>query len=334
MKKYFLPIFSALVVAFPAAFAAQSKWEQDMKEGQEAFHQGELGKAENAFLSAITEAKKSGKNDLRAAKSLSSLAAAYNNDEKLADAENTFKQALSIREQILKPGHPDLWKNLIDLSEVYELEGKFSDAEASLKHALAIRQQAVGPNHPDIADNLCDLAAFYEDDFSKKKQSDYNQAEILYKRALTIREKRCGANSLLVANTLDEMTDLYDKWVKYAEAEQLCRRAFSIHENMHKFKGIENKFDYLHKFDYIQNKLDYLHKLADLCDKQGKYNEAEKFYKQAIVIAEKTWGKDNAGIDPYLNYFSDFLRTRKRDSEAEKVESRMILLESHSGAGP
>jgi len=32
MKKYFLPIFSALVVAFPAEFAADSKWDNNYPE--------------------------------------------------------------------------------------------------------------------------------------------------------------------------------------------------------------------------------------------------------------------------------------------------------------
>ncbi len=193
---------------------------------RKASYQGELANAEKAFLSAVAEAKKSRNDELRVAKTLSRLAEVYVNDHKLADAENALKQALSVREQILKAGHTDIWKNLKDLSDVYEAEDKFEEAEASLKRAVIIRQRAVGPNHPDAADSLCNLAAFYGNDFGKKKQADFNQADILYKRALAITEKRFGAGSMPVADTLDQLTNLYDSWGKYAQAELFCRRAF------------------------------------------------------------------------------------------------------------
>jgi hypothetical protein len=49
----------------------------------------------------------------------------------------------------------------------------------------------------------------------------------------------------------------------------------------------------------------------------------EAFHQGEMLHAEKRYGKNSAGIDPYLQCYSDFQRERKRVSEAEKIESRM-----------
>jgi tetratricopeptide (TPR) repeat protein len=72
----------------------------------------------------------------------------YQDQGKYAEAESLYQQALTIREQVLRPNHPDTAISLNNLATLYSEQGKYTKAEPLLKRALTIYEQLLGTGHP------------------------------------------------------------------------------------------------------------------------------------------------------------------------------------------
>ncbi len=68
-----------------------------------------------------------------------------------SEAQDYLQQALSIRQHVLGPEHPDVASSLNNLAMLYYNQGKYEQAEPLLQQALSIRQHVLGPEHPDVA---------------------------------------------------------------------------------------------------------------------------------------------------------------------------------------
>jgi tetratricopeptide (TPR) repeat protein len=99
-------------------------------------------------------------------------------------AEPLLQRALSIRERVLDPDHPNTAAILNALAALYKNQGKYEQAEPLYQRALAIRERVLGSDHPDTAQSLNNLALLYQ------AQGKYEQAEPLHQRAQAIRERR------------------------------------------------------------------------------------------------------------------------------------------------
>ncbi|CAN0388434.1 unnamed protein product, partial [Ascophyllum nodosum] len=80
------------------------------------------------------------------------------NQGKYDDAEPLYKRALTIKEEVLGPRHPDVASRLNNLASLLKSQGKYDDAEPLYKRALTIREEVLGPRHPDVASSLNNLA--------------------------------------------------------------------------------------------------------------------------------------------------------------------------------
>ena len=63
-------------------------------------------------------------------------------------AEPLLQRALTIREQMLGPEHPDVGEGLNNLASVKVKQGKYEQAEPLYQRALAIHERVLGPEHP------------------------------------------------------------------------------------------------------------------------------------------------------------------------------------------
>ncbi|MDQ2886317.1 MAG: tetratricopeptide repeat protein [Chloroflexota bacterium] len=99
------------------------------------------------------------------------------------EAEPLFKQALTIRKEVLGLHHPDTASSLNNLAYLYQAQGRLAEAEPLYEQALAIRKEVLGEHHPDTAQSLNNLGYLYD------SQGRLAEAEPLYKQALTIRKK-------------------------------------------------------------------------------------------------------------------------------------------------
>ena len=157
---------------------------------------------------------------------LASLGSAARSAGNYPLAGTALAEALSIREKMLDPEHPDVAAGLNNLALLYRAQGRYAEAEPLYKRALAIGEMVFGPEHLDFAMVLNNLATLY------REQGRYAQAEPLYKRALAIVEKILGPEHPDIATDLNNLALLYHAQGRYAEAEPLFKRALAIGERV------------------------------------------------------------------------------------------------------
>lgn len=144
--------------------------------------------------------------------------------------------------------------------------------------------------------------------FCLRDQNKYKEAAHLLNDALAIREKTLGKDHPAVAATLNNLAVLYGKRGKYKEAEPLCKRALEIREKVTVCGvdgGAHSKtaciclnahicLQVLGK--YHPDVAKQLNNLALLCQNQGKFDEVEYYYLQALVIYESKLGADDPNV--------------------------------------
>ena len=96
------------------------------------------------------------------------------------EAESLLKQALEMRERVLRAGHPDIATSLSGLGVLYTWQKRLDKAEPLYKRALELREASLPPDHPDMAKSFNALTGLY----SRKKA--YQSAIELARRATAI----------------------------------------------------------------------------------------------------------------------------------------------------
>ncbi len=137
--------------------------------------------------------------------------------------------------------------------------GEIAAARDALRQATA----ALGEDHPITAFMLRNLAlAMQEGGYS-------NYAEAYAKQALAILERHFGAHDVSVVPALNVLTEVAVSQARYAEAREFAMRAVDIGPDAGAHYGTA------------------LHNLAATYQAEGKFQDAAKFYRQALEFREK-----------------------------------------------
>ena len=222
------------------------------------------------------------------------------------EAEPFYQRALTIREKLLGPEHPDVAWRVSYLGVLYSRQGRYAEAEPLFERALLIWEQALGPEHTQVAWGLHDLATL------NKRQGRYAQAEPLFERALLIWEQALGAENPQVTWSLNSLATLYDRQGRYAEAEPLLQRALAIQE---KALGPDHP-------GIAWN----LNPLGALYVHEGRYTEAEPLFKRALAIREKALGPSHPDLAWSLNPLGALYDRQGRYAEAELLLQRAVTI--------
>ncbi len=218
-------------------------------------------------------------------------------------AEPLFQSALTIREQVLGPEHPDTATSFNDLAWLYREQRQYKQAELLYQRALALCEQALRPEHVGIAaTSLYGLAWLYH------YQGHYEQAELLYQRALAMYEKELDPEDPDTATTLNNLAWLYQKQGHYEQAEPLYQRALALREKVRP----------KHPDTAIS-----LDNLASLYQDQGKYEQAEPLYQRALSIDEHALGPQHPMTQRIRANYALLLRSMGRDAEATALEQEL-----------
>ena len=208
--------------------------------------EGNPAKAEEHYTAALAETEKS---ELRPEREFYFstalwLARFYVEQQRYADAEPIFKQALEIREAN-RPLDSSLPHYLHEFAKVFEAQEKYAAAEELYRRALTISEELEQPKDFRIVRALDELARFCQ------ARGRYAEAEEFSRRSLALVEQKLGAQTadikawlrrsnrndvearikrarVPISASLDQLAEIYEAQEKYAESEPLRRRSFEI----------------------------------------------------------------------------------------------------------
>ena len=90
-----------------------------------------------------------------------SLAVAYEDAGRAAEAIQLFEQTLAGRERLLGPDDPDTMRSRNDLARAYREAGRIADAVPLVEQILAVRERLSGADHPSTLASRNNLASAY-----------------------------------------------------------------------------------------------------------------------------------------------------------------------------
>jgi transcriptional regulator with XRE-family HTH domain/tetratricopeptide (TPR) repeat protein len=213
---------------------------------------------------------------------------------------------------------------------------------AELYHcAISVQERALGMDHPDIALPLNGLAALYCD------LERYREAETLALRALSIYEQKLEPDQHTVAAILENLARLAYQQKRYAEAEAFISHACTLHEkDFHSDLGLslhlkaniyraQGKYQqaaslYQQALDLYQegSRARYIEgailaeDLALLSLQQGRSEEAEQYYQEALRTWELYQELNHPAYAQCLQHYAEQLRRKQRTQEANFYHRR------------
>jgi len=143
-------------------------------------------------------------------------------EQKYAEAERLYRDALDISERAYGPEHRETATCLDNLATCLRKQGRYVDAVTFCSRSLAIREAVLGAKHAHTAASACNLGFLY------RTLGRYDEAQDLLGRSLSVREQTLGEHHPYVAESLDRLAGLCRDLGRYDEAAQLCERAVRI----------------------------------------------------------------------------------------------------------
>ena len=181
----------------------------------------------------LAAAKEQGEEPPKYARRLYDIAILYQDMNRLPEAEQLYRDALTIQEKVLGPDHPEVAVSLNNLASTYYLEGHYQAAEPLFLRSLHIQEKVFGADHPSTDSSLSNLALLYQ------AQGRYAEAEPLFQRSLANHEKALGPEHPTVGSSLKNLALLYQAQGRYAEARPLLARCLAITEKQFGYSHFE-----------------------------------------------------------------------------------------------
>jgi tetratricopeptide (TPR) repeat protein len=172
----------------------------------------------------------------------------YLETDRLADAEASLLEVLSIQERancgtIQQPLTP-AWgpalpaaATLNALFLLYRRQGRSAEAEKSLLRALDIVSSHFGQEHPTTARIIHDLAQLYDG------MKRYTEAETLYVRALEVEETTLGRTHATTVETLMNLGRLFLKVGRLKEGHDMILRVLVDNSALERLRVISSVAD-------------------------------------------------------------------------------------------
>jgi len=199
-------------------------------------------------------------------------------------AQHSFEAA---RGELADAADSRLVPTLQRLAGLHALQGRLAPAESLYTQALALAQHLLPRPYRELIALETQTADFYLD------QKNYPKAEALYTQALAHLEDQADPRPPQLAGLLNRLAELHLAQGHHSLADSLGKRAMAC-------KLGAQGYEY------------YL---------QGKYAQAETFYRRALAIHEKALG-DHPELARTLDNLALLLKKSKRDEEAQAAEDR------------
>ncbi len=228
-------------------------------------------------------------------------------------AEKFFKAAVSCREHLLGPGHPETADACDRYAFYLQSEMmKFREARTLYERALRTRERTFGKNHPKTLRNLPDLAwcAFYSGDKTYAKSS--------IQRAVRTVQAGKNQNHPEVADLLDCLGLLLDETGDAGGARILLTQAADIRKKIFGYRSPE-----------------VAETLADLglvYSNQNEPDRALRYYEEALDILKGVYGPEHPELGEVVTALIGVLEDMGEKERAKDLNERLerILLKKNS----
>ena len=228
-------------------------------------------------------------------------------------AISAFQQVVDLTTQIKGEQHPETLTQRVNLANLYDAMGDYQKANLHLQELYQLLTESQGELHEDT------LFAGFSLGKTLINLYQYDQAEIILSNVLESQRESIGDKHPLTLSTQVNLAVLYRITTQYSIAEQLLqdallKRAESLGEYhpdtlytqfhlavLSSRQGFYAESERLFQLTLSQledkdnggnhpHYLNVLSGLADLYRLQGRFDEAEKYYLQALTIQAKTLG--------------------------------------------
>jgi len=228
--------------------------------------------------------------------SRNSLAAAYRDAGRVAEAIPLFELTLAAREQVLGPSHPHTVTSRINLAAAYRDAGRVAEAIPLFELALATRVRLLGTEHPSTLNSQGNLAAAYWDAGKTAK------AIPLFEQILAARERLLGSDHPSTLASMSNLASAYRGSGRTAEAIPLFEHILAARERL---LGPEHS-----------DTLRWRNNLAAAYRDVGRAASAIPLVQQNLAAREQLLGRDHSSTLASRNNLASVYRAAGRPAEA------------------
>ncbi len=190
---------------------------------------------------------------------------------------------------------------------------RYDEAEPLYKKVIDIDEQSLGPDHPGLAADLNNLALLY---LAQKKFAD---AAPLLQRSINIYAKSYGPDNLAVVTSRINLATCFVNQGQYQEADKEYRTALDGSRKLRSGGQYQSA--------KILNALGYMY------FQQGRLNEANTAYGQAVDACEQAYGAHSKLFAACLDDYAKVMRAQNKATDAEQLESRAAKIFTLTATG-
>jgi tetratricopeptide (TPR) repeat protein len=198
---------------------ADAEWEILRRQADQILQGGNLVEAERLWLEVVRKAEPlGGKEGPRFVCSLERLADVYTKQNKMAQAESLYSEALITKTRVLPPHSLHTAGSVNNMAKVCYFQGKYDDAERFALRFLELYKANFPHNHPDVACALQNVATLYH------MQEKYNLAEPYYTEAVRICQAQLGEEHPTTVRMRQNYARLLQQMKRFREADNIDAR--------------------------------------------------------------------------------------------------------------
>ncbi|KAM0347009.1 hypothetical protein ACHAP4_011528 [Fusarium culmorum] len=237
-------------------------------------------------------------------RSMTSLAAAYNNQGRYNEAQSICQKALNLRREVLGEKHPDTIESMASLATTYHQQGQYDEDEKLKKKALELRREVLGEKHPDTIESMASLATTYY------AQGRYDEDEKLKKKALELRREVLGEKHPDTIESMASLATTYHAQGRYDEVEEISVKVLEFRREVLGEKHPDT--------------IDSMADLAATHHAQGRSDEDEEISVKVLDLRREVLGEKHPDTIESMASLATTYHAQGRYDEAEEISVKVL----------
>jgi CHAT domain-containing protein/tetratricopeptide (TPR) repeat protein len=222
------------------------------------------------------------------------------------EAEERFRQALTIRRKALGEMNPFTAQSCGLVASSLRKQGKYAEAQPLYEQALAIYRETLGEENHETAIHYTAAAANLRD------QGKYAEAQPLAEKALAIIRKTMGETDLETAAECQILAAILEGQGKHAAAQPLFEKALAI---------LAETTD-----EEDSDAVSACEKLALNLYVQGKHAEAQPLFEKLLALHRKILGEEDPHIARDCNSLAFTLYAQGKYAQAQPLAEKALAI--------